>query len=198
MNLDKQWRHRVRLISIWIFIICTSSCDCWQQTLTFTQQLSYNTSHQHRLLPSEMKFFMWYNSYAIYGAREKLILLKPTSSVSGLNYFAYSYRYHLDGNLFLQLVYRSAHHGRMSTRMEYQSQSKTIFELKKKIVFLRINVTTILFMFEYYPTVQSWMFIVRTHIDRWFVHSIFMPCHLSMKIFLHVIHIHPWIPNVLM
>jgi hypothetical protein len=94
MNLDEQWRHRVLLISVLILIICSSSCDCWHQTLTFTQQLSYNTSHQHRFLSSEMKFFMWFNSYAIYGAREKLILLKPvlnTSSVSSSSYFIHSY-----------------------------------------------------------------------------------------------------------
>jgi hypothetical protein len=29
------------------------------------------------MIISGMRFFMWYNSYAIYGAREKLILLKP-------------------------------------------------------------------------------------------------------------------------
>jgi hypothetical protein len=29
------------------------------------------------MIISHMKFLMWYNSYAIYGAREKLILLKP-------------------------------------------------------------------------------------------------------------------------
>ena len=31
---------------------------------------------------TDMKFFMWYKSYAIYGAREKLILLKPDSDNS--------------------------------------------------------------------------------------------------------------------
>ncbi len=95
MNLDQQWRSdRVLLISIFILIIFNIPSYCWQQTLTFTQQLSYNTSHQHRFLSSEMKFFMWFNSYAIYGAREKLILLKPvlnTSSVSSSSYFIHSY-----------------------------------------------------------------------------------------------------------
>jgi hypothetical protein len=33
---------------------------------------------------------MWYNSYAIYGARDKLILLKPTSSVS-VEVFSYNW-----------------------------------------------------------------------------------------------------------
>jgi len=47
-----------------------------------------------------MKFFMWYNSYAIYGGRETLILLKPvlnTSSVSLFNYlFVYYHTNYLD------------------------------------------------------------------------------------------------------
>ena len=29
-----------------------------------------------------MKFLMWYNSYAIYGARETLVLLRPDSNNS--------------------------------------------------------------------------------------------------------------------
>lgn len=43
------------------------------------------------IVSSEMKFFMWYNSYAIYGARDTLILLKPilnTSSVCLFDTFA--------------------------------------------------------------------------------------------------------------
>lgn len=35
----------------------------------------------------KMKFFMWYHSYAIYGAREKLILLKPNQQNSAVNFF---------------------------------------------------------------------------------------------------------------
>ncbi len=35
-----------------------------------------------------MKFFMWYHSYAIYGAREKLILLKPDLKNSTVSLFS--------------------------------------------------------------------------------------------------------------
>lgn len=35
-----------------------------------------------------MKFFIWYNSYAIYGAREKLILLKPDPQNSTVSLFS--------------------------------------------------------------------------------------------------------------
>jgi hypothetical protein len=32
-----------------------------------------------------MKFFMWHHSYAIYGARERLILLKPNLNNSNVS-----------------------------------------------------------------------------------------------------------------
>ncbi len=90
MNLDEQWRNRVLRISIFILIIFSIPCHCWHKTLTFTQQLSYdmntkNSNNQISIISSEMKFFMWYNSYAIYGAREKLILLKPILNTSSVN-----------------------------------------------------------------------------------------------------------------
>jgi hypothetical protein len=44
-----------------------------------------NFNNQIPIISSEMKFFMWYNSYAIYGAREKLILLKPILNTSSVN-----------------------------------------------------------------------------------------------------------------
>lgn len=91
MNLDKQWKNRVLLISIFILIRFSIPCHCWHKTLTFTQQLTYDINTKNSIISSEMKFFMWYNSYAIYGAREKLILLKPvlnTSSVSCRNFYS--------------------------------------------------------------------------------------------------------------
>ncbi len=96
-------RNQVLLISVLIFNI---SCHCWHQTLTFDRQLSYdmNTETSNPIISSEMKFFMWYNSYAIYGAREKLILLRPvfnTSSVSWWHDFFHEHRNYLDRNLFI-------------------------------------------------------------------------------------------------
>jgi hypothetical protein len=48
---------------------------------------------------------MWYNSYAIYGARERLILLRPNlnnSSVSLFKFLGSFYNHnHPDGNLFI-------------------------------------------------------------------------------------------------
>ncbi len=90
MNLDQQWKNRVLRISIFILIIFSIPCYCWHKTLKFTQQLSYdmntkNFNNQIPIISSEMKFFMWYNSYAIYGAREKLILLKPILNTSSVN-----------------------------------------------------------------------------------------------------------------
>ncbi len=83
MNFDHQRTNRVLVISL--LIICSIPCYAWHKTLTFSQQLSYDTNSDIPIVSSDMKFFMWYKSYAIYGARETLILLKPvlnTSSVS--------------------------------------------------------------------------------------------------------------------
>ncbi|CAF1313367.1 unnamed protein product [Rotaria sordida] len=66
-------------------------CYGWHQTLTFTQKVSYDTNSQMSLVSSEMKFFMWYDSYAIYGAREKLILLKPILNTSSIEIFSYNW-----------------------------------------------------------------------------------------------------------
>jgi len=63
-------------------------------------QIKAHLANQIPIVSSEMKFFMWYNSYAIYGGRETLILLKPvlnTSSVSLFNYlFVYYHTSYLD------------------------------------------------------------------------------------------------------
>jgi hypothetical protein len=40
------------------------------------------------MIISHMKFFLWYNSYAIYGARETLILLKPDLNNSNVSLFS--------------------------------------------------------------------------------------------------------------
>ena len=114
MNLDAQRIDRILVISRLIFIliiIFTSSCHGWHKTLTFVQQSSYESSKinmnkffflsnfsllivdiddRNQMIISDMKFFQWYHSYAIYGARETLILLKPilnNSSVSDNFYF---------------------------------------------------------------------------------------------------------------
>lgn len=84
MNVDERWKCRVLLISIWLLSIWNGSVYGWHQTLTFTHQLTYNISEQNSFLSSDMKFFMWYDSYAIYGAREKLILLKPILNTSAV------------------------------------------------------------------------------------------------------------------
>lgn len=94
MNVDEKWKCRVLLISIWLLSMCNGLVYGWHQTLTFTQQLTYNITEQNSFLSSNMKFFMWYDSYAIYGAREKLILLKPvlhTSTVSSIEVFSYNW-----------------------------------------------------------------------------------------------------------
>jgi len=75
-------------------MIVNNPCHCWHKTLIFTQQLSYemntkNLDNQISIISSEMKFFMWYNSYAIYGARETLILLKPSLNTSSVSLFYY-------------------------------------------------------------------------------------------------------------
>jgi hypothetical protein len=78
-----------------------TSSYAWHKTLTFIQQSSYelskiksffiidrllirNLDDQNPIIISDMKFFMWYKSYAIYGAREKLILLKPNQNNSNV------------------------------------------------------------------------------------------------------------------
>jgi hypothetical protein len=40
------------------------------------------------MIISDMKFLMWYHSYAIYGARETLILLKPNLDNSSVSLFS--------------------------------------------------------------------------------------------------------------
>ncbi|CAF2911575.1 unnamed protein product [Rotaria sp. Silwood2] len=94
MNLDGQRTNRVLVISSLIFIvniIFSIPCNGWHQTLTFTHKLSYDTNSQIPLISSEMKFFTWYNSYAIYGAREALILLKPVLNTSSIEVFSYNW-----------------------------------------------------------------------------------------------------------
>ncbi|CAF3782374.1 unnamed protein product [Rotaria socialis] len=94
MNLDDQRTNRVLAISSLVFIlniIFSIPCNGWHQTLTFTQKLTYETTSQMSVVTSEMKFFMWYNSYAIYGARETLLLLKPVLNTSSIEVFLYNW-----------------------------------------------------------------------------------------------------------
>ncbi|CAF4370023.1 unnamed protein product [Rotaria sp. Silwood2] len=100
MNLDGQRTVRVLVISLLIlFLIITSIIPChgWHKTLTFIQQSSYELSNaldshnQNHKIVSNMKFFMWYNTYAIYGTRETLILLQPDSNNSIIEIFSYNW-----------------------------------------------------------------------------------------------------------
>ncbi|CAF3505213.1 unnamed protein product [Rotaria sp. Silwood1] len=94
MNLDDQRTNRVLVISSLIFIvniIFSIPCYGWHQTLTFNQKLLYDTNDQISLVSSDMKFFMWYDSYAIYGARDALILLKPILNTSSIEVFSYNW-----------------------------------------------------------------------------------------------------------
>jgi hypothetical protein len=94
----------IRLLAIAFCFFIHAPCHAWHQTLTFQQRLSYengeippcyffafrtNTSLdldvENVALLSEMRFFTWYEEYAIYGAREKLILLKPNLTTSSVN-----------------------------------------------------------------------------------------------------------------
>ncbi len=45
------------------------------------------SDYSNQMIISDMKFFMWYQSYAIYGARETLILLKPDIYNSTVSFF---------------------------------------------------------------------------------------------------------------
>jgi hypothetical protein len=45
------------------------------------------SDYSNQMIISDMKFFMWYQSYAIYGARETLILLKPDIHNSTVSFF---------------------------------------------------------------------------------------------------------------
>jgi hypothetical protein len=76
-----------------MLIIFNIPCYCWHKTLTFTQQLLYdtNTNNSDSIISLDMKFFIWHNSYAIYGAREKLILLKPILNTSSISLFSYNW-----------------------------------------------------------------------------------------------------------
>lgn len=106
MNLDGQRTTRVLVISLLVLILSTS-CHSWHRTLTFIEQLSYELSpikkislcvcldisllllasdQSNQLIITDMKFFMWFNSYAIYGAREMLILLRPDPNNSTVDF----------------------------------------------------------------------------------------------------------------
>ncbi|CAF0985386.1 unnamed protein product [Adineta steineri] len=63
----------------------------WHKTLKFTNQLSYDTNTKIPRISSDMKFFMWYNSYAIYGARDTLYILKPDLNNSLVQLFSYNW-----------------------------------------------------------------------------------------------------------
>ncbi|CAF1577329.1 unnamed protein product [Rotaria sp. Silwood1] len=94
MNLDDQRTVRIFVISLLLFFLIITfinPCHGWHKTLTFIQQSSYelNSHHQNHKIISNMKFFMWYNTYAIYGTRETLILLKPDSNNSNVEIFSY-------------------------------------------------------------------------------------------------------------
>ncbi|CAF1480105.1 unnamed protein product [Adineta ricciae] len=87
MNLRSQCTHLVLIIIIYI-----NSCYTWHQTLKFPRQLSYeHTDKQNFSLSIDMKFFMWYDTYAIYSAREKLILLKPSLNASTIEIYTYNW-----------------------------------------------------------------------------------------------------------
>jgi hypothetical protein len=47
------------------------------------------------MIISDMKFLMWYHSYAIYGARETLILLKPDLNNSNVSLFCFKGKIYL-------------------------------------------------------------------------------------------------------
>lgn len=93
MNFNDQRTVRVVVISLLIFILIITHCvPChgWHRTLTFIQQSTYESNSQNQKIISNMKFFMWHNdTYAIYGARETLILLRFDS-----NNAIESYSYH--------------------------------------------------------------------------------------------------------
>ncbi|CAF1092182.1 unnamed protein product [Rotaria sordida] len=96
MNFDDQRTVRILVISLLIFFLIITfivPCHGWHKTLTFIQQSSYesNSYNQNHKIISNMKFFMWYNTYAIYGTREMLILLKPDSNNSIIEIFSYNW-----------------------------------------------------------------------------------------------------------
>ncbi|CAF4307331.1 unnamed protein product [Rotaria socialis] len=96
MNLDGQRTIRILVISLLIFFLIITfivPCHGWHKTLTFVQQSSYEFSpdSENYQIISNMKFFTWYNTYAIYGTRDTLILLKPDSNNSTVEIYSYDW-----------------------------------------------------------------------------------------------------------
>ncbi|CAF4963496.1 unnamed protein product, partial [Rotaria magnacalcarata] len=94
MNFDGQRTIRILVISLLTFFLIITfivPCHGWHKTLTFVQQSSYELSpnSENYQIISNMKFFMWYNTYAIYGTRDILILLKPDSYNSTIEIYSY-------------------------------------------------------------------------------------------------------------
>lgn len=114
----------------------------------------FSASHKSIVL-SEMKFFMWYDTYAIYGSRETLILLKPMINSSSIEIF--SYNWSIDEFTMEECL------------QEWNTKVFNHLSIKKNSTFFlfpRKNVIMMLYMFEFYQIVQQWMSFVLTHIDQ--------------------------------
>ncbi|UJR15456.1 hypothetical protein I4U23_002400 [Adineta vaga] len=82
---------RSQCTQLFFIIFLIHSSYTWHQTLRFSHQLSYDSNPKNSSIPIHMKFFMWYESYAIYGARERLILLKPNLNTSTIEVYTYNW-----------------------------------------------------------------------------------------------------------
>ena len=209
MNLDDQRTHRVLLISV-LIVIFTNPSLSWHRTLTYSQRSSYEVSNQS---PSNefvhLKFLMWYRSFAIFGARERLILLRPHRNSSSVSLSSFSATHSDD--IFLSRWNFSPTIGR-SIRWPWRNVCRNgilrfVFpplihhsmQIDQSIVhFSRINVIMMSFTSEFYLINSPWMFIVRTLIDHWYESSTFKRCVFSTRICSFVILIRRWTRTVLM
>ena len=127
-------------------VTCNRPCHGWHRTLTFARQLSYDDTrefvstrsprttrripeHDNTFNASDMRFFRWYKTYAIYGAREKLILLQPNLDRASVSRLLRTVQRTplttcLGRRLRPSLAYRFSHHGRMSSGVDGEGKSQ--------------------------------------------------------------------------
>lgn len=86
MKVDENMMHPILIRFIFYLFINQSCivrvCYAWHQTLPYLRRSLHETTANSTASISSMKFFLWYQSYAIYGAREKLILIRAKSNNS--------------------------------------------------------------------------------------------------------------------